>query len=154
MIELIRNGKIEEALEFAQEELAPRGEENVTLCFLTAAILSAHLSNNLNEFFFLLCHILLMLLLILKLRSSGVKGRQRSNIFQVHPLLKRVKLVVLRMGCEGYGIICPCPLLAKILCFIPCLISQLSCRFLFLLSHVSLLHHSTHLPKSASNNYP
>ncbi|KAL9249925.1 GID8-like protein [Drosera capensis] len=28
MIELIRNGKIEEALEFAQEELAPRGEEN------------------------------------------------------------------------------------------------------------------------------
>ena len=29
LIELIRNGKIEEALEFAQEELAPRGEENV-----------------------------------------------------------------------------------------------------------------------------
>ncbi|KAL8143904.1 hypothetical protein V2J09_016936 [Rumex salicifolius] len=28
MIELIRKGKIEEALEFAQEELAPRGEEN------------------------------------------------------------------------------------------------------------------------------
>nr|XP_004234130.1 protein GID8 homolog [Solanum lycopersicum] len=28
LIELIRNGKIEEALEFAQEELAPRGEEN------------------------------------------------------------------------------------------------------------------------------
>ncbi|KAL9243592.1 hypothetical protein vseg_017461 [Gypsophila vaccaria] len=27
-IELVRNGKIEEALEFAQEELAPRGEEN------------------------------------------------------------------------------------------------------------------------------
>ncbi|XP_061984133.1 protein GID8 homolog isoform X1 [Populus nigra] len=27
-IELIRNGKVEEALEFAQEELAPRGEEN------------------------------------------------------------------------------------------------------------------------------
>ncbi|KAL4556189.1 hypothetical protein LXL04_038832 [Taraxacum kok-saghyz] len=26
--ELIRNGKVEEALEFAQEELAPRGEEN------------------------------------------------------------------------------------------------------------------------------
>ena len=30
MIELIRNGKLEEALEFAQEELAPRGEENVS----------------------------------------------------------------------------------------------------------------------------
>lgn len=29
LIELIRNSKIEEALEFAQEELAPRGEENV-----------------------------------------------------------------------------------------------------------------------------
>ena len=29
LIELIRNGKVEEALEFAQEELAPRGEENV-----------------------------------------------------------------------------------------------------------------------------
>lgn len=29
LIELIRAGKIEEALEFAQEELAPRGEENV-----------------------------------------------------------------------------------------------------------------------------
>lgn len=29
MIELIRNGKVEAALEFAQEELAPRGEENV-----------------------------------------------------------------------------------------------------------------------------
>ncbi|XP_022927346.1 protein GID8 homolog isoform X2 [Cucurbita moschata] len=28
LIELIRNGKVEEALEFAQEELAPRGEEN------------------------------------------------------------------------------------------------------------------------------
>ncbi|XP_026448327.1 protein GID8 homolog [Papaver somniferum] len=28
LIELIRNGKTEEALEFAQEELAPRGEEN------------------------------------------------------------------------------------------------------------------------------
>ncbi|KAE9607195.1 hypothetical protein Lal_00026483 [Lupinus albus] len=28
LIELIRNGKIDEALEFAQEELAPRGEEN------------------------------------------------------------------------------------------------------------------------------
>jgi len=32
LIELIRNGKIEEALEFAQEELAPRGEENVMFC--------------------------------------------------------------------------------------------------------------------------
>lgn len=31
LIELIRSGKIEEALEFAQEELAPRGEENVHL---------------------------------------------------------------------------------------------------------------------------
>ena len=29
LIELIRNRKLEEALEFAQEELAPRGEENV-----------------------------------------------------------------------------------------------------------------------------
>nr|GMD10239.1 glucose-induced degradation protein 8 homolog [Ipomoea batatas] len=29
LIELIRNGKVEEALEFAQEELAPRGEENL-----------------------------------------------------------------------------------------------------------------------------
>ncbi|KAL3522224.1 hypothetical protein ACH5RR_015058 [Cinchona calisaya] len=28
LIELIRNGKVAEALEFAQEELAPRGEEN------------------------------------------------------------------------------------------------------------------------------
>ncbi|KAG5622638.1 hypothetical protein H5410_007856 [Solanum commersonii] len=28
LIELIRNGKVEEALEFAQEELAPMGEEN------------------------------------------------------------------------------------------------------------------------------
>ncbi|EFJ33948.1 hypothetical protein SELMODRAFT_437992 [Selaginella moellendorffii] len=28
LIELIRSGKLEEALEFAQEELAPRGEEN------------------------------------------------------------------------------------------------------------------------------
>ena len=33
LIELIRNGKVEEALEFAQEELAPRGEENVRLSF-------------------------------------------------------------------------------------------------------------------------
>lgn len=32
LIELIRNGKVEEALEFAQEELAPRGEENVKFC--------------------------------------------------------------------------------------------------------------------------
>ncbi|XP_059292265.1 protein GID8 homolog isoform X2 [Lycium ferocissimum] len=30
LIELIRNGKVKEALEFAQEELAPRGEENKT----------------------------------------------------------------------------------------------------------------------------
>ncbi|KAL0310657.1 UNVERIFIED_CONTAM: protein GID8 [Sesamum angustifolium] len=30
LIELIRNGKVEEALEFAQEELAPRGEENLS----------------------------------------------------------------------------------------------------------------------------
>lgn len=34
LIELIRNGKVEEALEFAQEELAPRGEENVKFNFL------------------------------------------------------------------------------------------------------------------------
>ncbi|XWS18366.1 hypothetical protein CRYUN_Cryun32bG0037300 [Craigia yunnanensis] len=31
LIELIRNGKVEEALEFAQEELAPRGEENQSI---------------------------------------------------------------------------------------------------------------------------
>ena len=30
LVELIRVGKINEALEFAQEELAPRGEENVS----------------------------------------------------------------------------------------------------------------------------
>ncbi|KAF6167608.1 hypothetical protein GIB67_031191 [Kingdonia uniflora] len=35
LIELIRNGKVEEALEFAQEELAPRGEENVYLILLS-----------------------------------------------------------------------------------------------------------------------
>ena len=34
LIELIRSGKIEEALEFAQEELAPRGEENVIPSFI------------------------------------------------------------------------------------------------------------------------
>lgn len=33
LIELIRSGKVEEALEFAQEELAPRGEENVSSMF-------------------------------------------------------------------------------------------------------------------------
>lgn len=33
LIELIRNGKVEEALEFAQEELAPRGEENVNFIY-------------------------------------------------------------------------------------------------------------------------
>lgn len=32
MIELIRDSKWEEALQFAQEELVPRGEENV-ICF-------------------------------------------------------------------------------------------------------------------------
>lgn len=37
LIELIRNGKVEEALEFAQEELAPRGEENVR--FLSLSLL-------------------------------------------------------------------------------------------------------------------
>lgn len=31
LIELIRSGKVGEALEFAQEELAPRGEENASL---------------------------------------------------------------------------------------------------------------------------
>lgn len=39
LIELIRNGKVEEALEFAQEELAPRGEENV-LCVALCSQLS------------------------------------------------------------------------------------------------------------------
>ena len=29
LIELIRHNKVEEAIEFAQEELAPRGEEHV-----------------------------------------------------------------------------------------------------------------------------
>lgn len=38
LIELIRNGKVEEALEFAQEELAPRGEENVNLSLMCAPI--------------------------------------------------------------------------------------------------------------------
>jgi len=31
LIEYIREGKIAEALEFAQDELAPRGEENVAI---------------------------------------------------------------------------------------------------------------------------
>jgi len=30
LIELIRQGNIEQALKFAQEELAPKGEENVS----------------------------------------------------------------------------------------------------------------------------
>ena len=34
LIELIRQGKTEEALEFAQEELAPRGEENVSILLI------------------------------------------------------------------------------------------------------------------------
>lgn len=38
LIELIRQGKTEEALEFAQEELAPRGEENVSLCVILLLI--------------------------------------------------------------------------------------------------------------------
>ena len=38
LIELIRNGKVAEALEFAQEELAPRGEENVILSLLCNAL--------------------------------------------------------------------------------------------------------------------
>jgi hypothetical protein len=33
LIEYIREGKIAEALEFAQDELAPRGEENVIIYF-------------------------------------------------------------------------------------------------------------------------
>ncbi|KAG8490152.1 hypothetical protein CXB51_015580 [Gossypium anomalum] len=43
LIELIRNEKIEEALEFAQEELAPRGEENrlKTANEVNAAILTS-----------------------------------------------------------------------------------------------------------------
>ena len=32
LIELIRDNKIEDALSFAQDELAPRGEENVSIC--------------------------------------------------------------------------------------------------------------------------
>jgi hypothetical protein len=36
LIELIRAGKISEALEFAQEELAPRGEENVFFSIFTS----------------------------------------------------------------------------------------------------------------------
>ena len=34
LIEYIREGKIAEALEFAQDELAPRGEENVIIYFI------------------------------------------------------------------------------------------------------------------------
>jgi glucose-induced degradation protein 8 len=34
LIELIREDKIDEALNFAQDELAPRGEENVFFHFL------------------------------------------------------------------------------------------------------------------------
>ncbi|VVA93895.1 unnamed protein product [Arabis nemorensis] len=40
LIELIRQGRTEEALEFAQEELAPRGEEN-TASEVNAAILTS-----------------------------------------------------------------------------------------------------------------
>jgi len=39
LIELIRAGKISEALEFAQEELAPRGEENVFISIFTVIII-------------------------------------------------------------------------------------------------------------------
>lgn len=46
LIELIRNGKVEEALEFAQEELAPRGEENVTSDFLLLFFSSFKLSRS------------------------------------------------------------------------------------------------------------
>lgn len=35
MFELIRNGKVEAALEFAQEELALRGEENVIISLIS-----------------------------------------------------------------------------------------------------------------------
>lgn len=41
LIELIRNGKVEEALEFAQEELAPRGEENVFMTLFWFAVMHA-----------------------------------------------------------------------------------------------------------------
>lgn len=47
LIELIRNGKIQEALEFAQEELAPRGEENVKFGSLEVVLSSSHLLNRL-----------------------------------------------------------------------------------------------------------
>lgn len=39
-IELVRGGHVEEALEFAQEELAPRGEENVSHQCLVARHMS------------------------------------------------------------------------------------------------------------------
>jgi hypothetical protein len=39
LIELIRAGKINEALEFAQEELAPRGEENVVFSIFATSVL-------------------------------------------------------------------------------------------------------------------
>ena len=39
LIELIRAGKISEALEFAQEELAPRGEENVFFTIFAVIII-------------------------------------------------------------------------------------------------------------------
>ena len=44
LIELIRAGKVEEALEFAQEELAPRGEENVRLFCLFSIFLYVRLT--------------------------------------------------------------------------------------------------------------
>ncbi|KAG8385576.1 hypothetical protein BUALT_Bualt03G0059500 [Buddleja alternifolia] len=48
LIELIRHGRVEEALEFAQEELAPRGEENGFLEELerTVALLAFEDVNN------------------------------------------------------------------------------------------------------------
>ncbi len=46
LIELIRSGQVEEALEFAQEELAPRGEENV--CWDTERMTRGHICGLLN----------------------------------------------------------------------------------------------------------
>ncbi|MCO5578958.1 hypothetical protein L7F22_032809 [Adiantum nelumboides] len=46
LIELIRSGKVEEALEFAQEELAPRGEENSDPNFSAAPMASGEGQSN------------------------------------------------------------------------------------------------------------
>ena len=51
LIELIRAGKIEEALEFAQEELAPRGEENVRNLLQRAILIQFTINVHVFDFF-------------------------------------------------------------------------------------------------------